>query len=196
MNSGNNIQFSAYHGTNTANKNSILAQGHISPSCREDEWVGSGIYFFVDEKTDAAAIENARKYALYVHHFHQNDIAVVMADAVIPHDSFLNLDTDQSQEVFQAYRDLIIKAYIKKIREGNASREPFFVDGKKLDCAAINKMCEYCNIKAVKNRAYINFVRNKYRNRDGETLGASRIPNCTILCVRDDSVLYNLREAI
>lgn len=59
----------------------------------------------------------------------------------------------------------------------------------RLDCYIINKLCEYFNYNVVVRDAYIKFSKGEL----GFKYPKSSIPNCTIMCVRDNKVIANMK---
>ena len=73
-----------YHGTSQKSKESIIISRKFYLSENENEWAGSGIYFFID-KNDEEEKENARRWAVEIKNINDDEVAIII----------VNLDADQ-----------------------------------------------------------------------------------------------------
>lgn len=73
-----------YHGTSQKSKESIIISRKFYLSENENEWAGSGIYFFID-KNDDEEKENARRWAVEIKNINDDEVAIII----------VNLDADQ-----------------------------------------------------------------------------------------------------
>lgn len=166
------MQENVYHGTSVGRAKKIKQAGRYYHSDGSKEWLGEGAYFFIDRN----AFENACKWIKYKV---QKDItysqgAVLINEMNVEEENLVDLNNPEWQEVFQEYT----KMYIEK-----HEKEGFSISAEalELDCSVLNDMCKELGSKAVKQQRYIKAI--------SDTGARSHIPNCTIISVRDDSIL-------
>lgn len=172
------IEFLGYHGTDHALIDKIDKEGFI-PSTGDEEWLGSGVYFYVngicDNPQDQAkswgilqAWDKESKKCKY------NLYAVIKAVISVDQDNFLDLNTSKGQELF----NYIKRCCIAKLRKNK--RKLNYVDGIIINFAH-DKMPEL-GIEVVKCDMFI-----KLTKEDRVHHFNSRIPNCSICAVYEPS---------
>lgn len=77
-------QISGYHGTTRVNADNIIAEQHFNESNRDNEWLGSGVYFFA-YKWHAEWWTTHKRYS-------GKPTAVLVADLRYTDDQLLDLD--------------------------------------------------------------------------------------------------------
>ncbi|MCD2348487.1 hypothetical protein [Clostridium guangxiense] len=166
-------KFIGYHGTDYNGEKCIIRSRHFNLSNRDDEWLGSGIYFFIDENQNEA-VSNALKWAINFKGF--KFYTVLQCNISIEKNRLIDFNNDETwRSLFHDYRKEVIKDIKSRGIKIQTSKHKF-------DCKIINEICEKFNILAVKQQRYI----SKLENSD---LPMSEVPNCTILCVRDNCLL-------
>lgn len=169
------INFEAYHGTSKKASISIIESRKYIASNNDNEWLGSGVYFFIDYRSDKS-IENSMKWAVNFKRF--GYYAVLKNNIKVHQDKVVNLNDPEWQDIFQSYRDEKQKDYE---RRGITCT----MKVKQFDCLTINDMCEELGIDVVCQQRYIELgERRKDRN-----FISSNIPNCRIMSVRNPEVI-------
>lgn len=163
-----------YHGTSVLNATSITRDGFFC-SEREDDWLGSGAYFFIDggeeikpplEKSCEWAVQRARsakpRYSNY---------AVLEAEI----ETNVHLDFDDLTHMAALGK---IKDVYLDIMRANGKRP---VGNRKIDkCAFCNYVMFEHGVDALIRREYIKTT------EDELTYGFDAdVPNCRIMCLKD-----------
>ncbi|MDY4604007.1 hypothetical protein [Clostridium tertium] len=166
------VKFIGYHGTSNDGEKSILRNRIYKVSNKENEWLGSGIYFFID-KNKETAIKNAYKWAVNYKKF--NFYSVLETTASTNKDKVMDLNNDDWQYLYHKYREERINYTINK----GITIE---TDKIKFDCEVINDICKKFDIDIVYQQRYINL--GSRRN-----VVSSEVPNCKIMCVRRNDII-------
>lgn len=178
-------KFDAYHGTSVSAAFGIRDNGY-KPSVSNAEWLGNGVYFFLDGISDAKkdaecwAIcqswnkdTRCRDYETY---------AVLYSELNVEDEFILDLDDDCSdkRKAFCEFREL----FFDKIREANKHYGEF------ADGCIINEILEnrIMQVKMVKSKMYV-----QLKELDRRFKIKSRIPNCTVCSVNDLNCISNTR---
>lgn len=180
-----NTSLSGYHGTTRKSAESILETSHFFKSDRDNEWAGSGIYFFIDGYTMSSAAENASKYAIKIKHL--RNVVVLKAEINTHELRILDLTNMVDQDHFLKCFEFLWGEAFKRFGDvgANAIRE---YSHHVLECAAINKMCDDMGYDAVIRSDYINFEQTPNHSHP-----YSSIPNCTMFCLRSNAHIINIR---
>lgn len=179
--------YTGYHGTSKSAQQSIICEQHFRASNTAYEWAGTGIYFFIED----SPYDNAKRWAKYVKRIADSDIGVLEAKIRIDPQYLFDVTIPYYQEQFHRFRELY---YDKACKEAAAAgkildREAFKT--MNLDCAAFNEICTSLGFTAVKRSCYIRF-----KNQGSwRCYPPSSVPNCTILCVRDETQIENIKRA-
>lgn len=188
----------AHHGTNKEAKAEILASQHFIESSTDSEWAGTGIYFFIDYTSPSVSRNNAIQWATDIKKFRSREVAIIEAKIECGSNDILDVRQDEAKKLFHQYRAEMLRVAVNAIEKYNAllphgaskkKLDSRYTITKKFDCFVFNKLCEKYGIKAVIRDAYINFISNKY----SFYVVGSDIPNCTLLCVKDDSIIKELK---
>lgn len=179
-----NTSLSVYHGTKRESAKNIIETRHFYKSSRDDEWAGSGIYFFIDGYTRSSAEENAAKYAIKIKNFH--DVVVLKADIDTKELRILDLTNPEDQENFLMCFELLFKEAFKRFGDSGSKKIREYRPHV-LECSAINSMCEKMGYEAVIKSEYINFEQTPNRNHP-----YSSVPNCTMFCLRSETHITDL----
>lgn len=176
------ITYNGYHGTSESAQKSIISEQHFKASCQATEWAGTGIYFFVEN----SPYDNALKWAKYIRRL--NPPAVLKAHINIDSDKLFDVTIPLYQEQFQRFRERYFhKAYIEATRAGKTIDQGV-LERLTLDCTTFNKICDSMNFTAVKRQCYIRFLKNGLWGK----YPSSSVPNCTILCIRDEAQIISI----
>lgn len=177
------VRIDAYHGTASAYKDSILRTKKFCKSSNDNEWAGTGIYYFVDEDEDKL-INKCTRWALNVKKY--KTAAIVKNLIEIDKDCILDLTIDEAQNKFHEYRQFLFNKAKQCAKKTNKTISNTYTNSKKLDCLTINQLCSEYKLAMVKRKAYINFYRPM---EDWEEYPASSIPNTTIISLRDEKCI-------
>lgn len=167
------IRKQGYHGTSNEAAKSIKNTGHYRLSNSEMEWLGKGAYFFIDKNEDKR-MENAIDWATKIRN--NDEYSILKTEVAADNDELMDFaDDEEAQELFHQVKLIFL--------EKAENSELYLKNGKKLDCKVMNEICESANIKVATIKTYINFTK-----RDLNTPN-SLVPNCKIMCVKDNSVI-------
>ena len=196
--SGDRCSLTAHHGTNKEAKAEILASQHFYESSTDSEWAGTGVYFFIDYTSSNVSKNNAIRWATNIKKIPSREVAIIEANIECDNDEIFNVRLDEAKSIFHRYRAETLRIVSNKLDSYNAKLPPgapkkkldsTFSNTKKFDCYVFNELCKKFSIKAVIRDAYINFDFSKY---SFHAIG-SDIPNCIILCVKDESIIKGLK---
>lgn len=178
------ITYNGYHGTSESARRSILKDRRFKASCRESEWAGTGIYFFVEN----SPYDNALKWAKYIRRMYKP--AVLKANISMDSEKLFDVTIPLYQEQFQRFREAYFqKACTEAARAGKAIDQGV-LKILNLDCTTFNKICDSMGFTAVKRQCYIRFCKNGI----WKDYPPSAIPNCTILCIRDETQIISIKS--
>lgn len=166
----------AYHGTSNEGEKGILKSRTFNPSVNDDEWIGKGIYYFINYK----AIENSINWAKNVKNF--KFYSIIESNICVEENKILDLDDPEYRELFHDYREAFLKISGRKnviIKDDDKKKV------KKLDCMIIDKLAQKGNFDAILQSRYIELRKRK----SGKQLIASNVPNCNILCVKNYNII-------
>ncbi|MBQ0207804.1 hypothetical protein J7S50_01190 [Providencia rettgeri] len=166
-----------YHGTSAENESSIVS-GNFNVSANDDEWLGTGAYFFIDGVS--CPKENAEKWAIFRSRggISYKRYSVLSVDLSLS--SPLDLDTDEGANVFCKYRD----ALLEKMKDEGLKPSRKLMEN---DCKVCNVILETTEVDAI--------IRKEYIQLDTLLRGhLSRVPNCRIISVKNpDTSVSNIR---
>lgn len=164
--------FTGYHGTDYEGAQCILKFKNFKYSSKDNEWLGTGIYFFID-KDKNKAIANAHKWTKNYKHFKFYNIlkSVITIDS----DKILDFDNEVLRDLYHEYRH-------KKVEDTKKRGIAIETNKIKFDCQVINDICDALGFLASKQQRYISVLEDKGVPNSG-------IPNCTILCARDNKLI-------
>jgi hypothetical protein len=172
------MSINAFHGTSTEAAVLINAHG-FNESAKRTEWLGRGIYFFVDGVTDPQA--NAREWARAQawdsksKSFKYSHGAVVHAKFLLESDRILDLTDLNGLRRFIDLKERLLSLIIKKFDTDSVRR-------KEQTCYVFNMFVDIFKSHAVKQNLYI-----KPHVERALDLHIN-IPNTTVLCLRKDAV--------
>jgi hypothetical protein len=168
------IVIEAYHGTSFDGATGILREDY-NESSKDDEWLGHGVYFFVEGISDpfANAQEWARAQAFEHGRYKYNRYAVLRSLVTLDEDKLLDIT---SVEALRDFNELKEDLFGKMEREFRLNiGEP-----DNHSCILFNYMVHFAEVHAVKHNLYIKSIRErKLKLR-------LNVPNTTVLCVQKD----------
>lgn len=178
------LSIEAFHGTSLESAKEIEASNYRE-SDRDDEWLGKGIYFFVDGISDpltnaidwaiAQAWDNAEKIYKY------KEFAVLKSTVEVDENRLIDLTSQEGLRNFNSAKLLLLKEIFK----GFASEELKEMSVETHSCKVFNFIVAKFNAHAVKHNLYIN-------NKKGRRMNLkSNVPNTTVLCVRRENFNFN-----
>lgn len=174
--------YEVFHGSDFNNIGSILAES-FRKSEGEDEWLGHGVYFFVEGISDPTenAIEWAKNQAYSKGEFKYKEFAVFKA--VVVCDKVLDVTNTEGLKAFNALRNMIIEKH-DKLFERNRD---FQCD----DRVMWNLVATSLRVDAVKHNLYIKDKTQRVKKIRSNT------PNTTVLCVKSpDSIVKDTIEIV
>ncbi|MCI8478830.1 MAG: hypothetical protein HFE97_10950 [Oscillospiraceae bacterium] len=191
MNTNTVDTYECYHGTSLENAQKIQTEGQFKSSNKDNEWAGTGVYFFIDKpgSKSCAANKNAAKWAkLFKKYPHP---CVMKATVQIEQAQILDFDQEDMRDLFHQCRTRYFQEACRRAQaQGIALKETYLEPGK-LDCAAIDYMCKLFHFHAVIKPVYISCLSDVYRN-GGHRYPKSFTPNCTMLCLKDQNLICDL----
>jgi hypothetical protein len=167
----------AYHGTSEQGAVGILKDGY-NESSKEDEWLGHGVYFFVDGVSDpfANAQEWARAQAYEDGRYKYERYAVLKSEISLDEDKILDITSTEGLKAFNEAKERLFHKIEKNFR--TAFKKP-----DTHNCILFNYMLHFAEVHAVKHNLYIKTIRErKLKLR-------LNVPNTTVLCVRKENLV-------
>lgn len=165
------VALTGYHGTLSSNAYSIIKTQSFFHSVGDDEWLGPGIYFFLD-------FELARRWSEYTRHKEHREseeAVVVKADIFCADDRYLDLDDNKILSQMESEFKEVLKA---------SKLEITFDNPDKRKCAACKYYAEKHNISVI---SFTFYRKIRYKVIGFE----SYIPERQI-CVLDDNAIDNI----
>lgn len=191
---GNKI-INGFHGTNFDNVESIINNGFVMNTSSKD-WLGIGIYFFVDglgdvpqehaaEWAKAVAWDKIKKRNTYVRY------AVIRASIdCSENDVVLDMTTKEDTDLFNRFRKSYLRNEANRNRIRKSNPKPTDKEKRKqwrpanLDTVILRFMQGECGIKICIANMFIKISSEERKNGSGTT---QSFPNCTICAVYDMS---------
>ncbi|MGE6037029.1 hypothetical protein ACQJ1N_02460 [Klebsiella pneumoniae] len=168
------MEFEGFHGTDEKNRSSILCN-NFSVSAKDDEWLGTGAYFFIDgiskPLVDARNWAKVQSYDTEARRKKYHRYAVIKA--IIKVNSVLRLDEQEGQIAYNVFRNFLIE----KMKKDKIKPK---VSAIRNDCEVCNHILENTEFEAIINPEFIKLDVWSRRNRY-----YSRIPTCRIICVKE-----------
>ncbi|WP_052059440.1 hypothetical protein [Pantoea rwandensis] len=176
------MDFVGFHGTDNKNERSILDY-NFNVSAGEDEWLGTGAYFFIegisDPQSDARHWARLQAYDSDIGRNTYHRFSIIKA--MIKVEKVLCLDEKEGQIAFNAYRTFLIeKMKREKVRPK--------VGAIRNDCEVCNHILENTDFEAIINPEYIKLDRwTRTKNY------SSRIPTCRIMSVKEPKLSIDVK---
>lgn len=174
------VTITGYHGTSKESANNILKYKIYIDSNSDSEWLGTGVYFFIDDDKDKA-INNAKKWAINYKKF--SFYSVIETTMLTEEEKIIDLNDPEWQDLYHQYRNARIKEIINRgIR--------FEVDINKFECSIINPFAEKIKATIIIQDRFIKLEEFYYKNKEIR-IPKSNVANCRIACVRDRTIIDN-----
>ncbi|NHB89570.1 hypothetical protein [Photorhabdus tasmaniensis] len=168
-----------YHGTDAENEASILS-GNFKASTKNDEWLGTGAYFFIEgisePENNAICWAKLQSYDKIKKCYRYTQFSVIRANISI--NNPLDLDSLEGKKVFNYFRDEIISI----MKQNNIPETESFRNSLRNDCEICNYIAKSISCDAVIRSEYIKLDLWSRKN-----VYNSRIQNCTIVSIREPS---------
>lgn len=176
--------YTCYHGTNSEAARSILSEHHFRPSESDTEWIGHGIYFFLDDDPDA--YKHAFEWAKHIRKYDTPE--VLEATISVDNEDVLDLRDPAQRKFIESAR---MKIFREAQSRAKTKEKEIVFNKQKLDCFAVNYFCENTAspLRVVIADVYINFYKSPSMKYP-----ASQYPNCTILCLRDETLIKTIEN--
>ncbi|MGT3338122.1 hypothetical protein ACVSUB_13830 [Yersinia enterocolitica] len=165
----NSNHWVGYHGTSLSSACQILSTGFRNSS-GEGEWLGHGVYFFIEGHTDpfVKAIAWAKRRSILIsNRRHSSKYAVLETKIVTT--AHLDLDDREDIEIFEKVRE---KCYERMESE----RFDVYAPAINNDCFLGNFVMDNLGLDALVRKEAIITGSSEFR---------TRIPNCRIMCLRN-----------
>lgn len=165
-----NIQFCGFHGSDLNCVNSIISE-NFRPSENDDDWLGHGVYFFIDGISDPKenAIEWAKNQAFKGRgEFLYDKYAVLKADIECTH--VLDTTNVEGLKAFNIMRKSVIQKH-----------DQTFIPNRNIrydDRIMWNLVAQMMELDAVIHNLYIKDKVQRIKKI------SSNVPNSTVLCVK------------
>lgn len=177
------MEIVGFHGTDSKNQKSIL-ENNFSVSAKDDEWLGTGAYFFIDgisdPESDAVQWAKLHSYDKETRRNRYNRFIVVRASIKVT--NVLRLDEQEGQIAYNHFRTYLIE----KMRRNRIQPK---VGAIRNDCEVCNYILENTDFEAIINPEYIKLDKwsriQKY---------SSRIPTCRIISVREPNACIDVND--
>lgn len=181
------ITYTGYHGTSKSAMQSIIREQHLRASQKAYEWAGTGVYFFIED----SPYDNAKKWAKYFKKIPDLNIGILEAKIKIDSQNLFDVTLSEYQEQFHRFREAYYSKAYKEAKAAGKTLDNETFKTMNLDCTVFNEICTSLGFTAVKRLCYIRFRNQK----DWIYYSPSSIPNCTILCVRDETQIKKIKCA-
>lgn len=173
----------AYHGTSKEFGEEIKNGGSYKLSLGEFEWLGCGVYFFVDSIYSKSPIEDARSWARLQAYDKQTkrytyNRYTVIKNSIEGQVKLWDLSSQIGAEIFISIKEQALAQFYKA---GKRLKGPP-IDGYVIEFA--QKKIRIFNFNVVKNDIFIKLTKEE-RIWDIRSLQ----PNCTVLAVRDTALI-------
>jgi len=179
------ITYTGYHGTSKSARQSIICEQHFRASQKAYEWAGTGVYFFIED----LPYDNAKKWAKYFKKIPDLNIGILEAKIKIDSQNLFDVTLSMYQEQFHRFREAYYSKACKEAKLAGKTLDDNTIKTMNLDCTTFNRICTALGFTAVKRQCYIRFL-NRGPWKD---YPLSSIPNCTILCIRDESQIISIK---
>ncbi|MEI9692543.1 hypothetical protein V5074_05265 [Atlantibacter hermannii] len=176
------MEFEGFHGTDFNKKQSILER-NFSVSASEDEWLGTGAYFFIegisDPQLDARYWAKLQAYDKETKSNRYDKYAVIKA--IIKVENVLRLDQQEGLIAYNRFRTYLLeKMKAERIRPK--------IGAIRNDCEVCNHILQNSDFEAIVNFEYIKLDEwsrvKKY---------SSRIPTCKIMSVKEPKTSIDVK---
>jgi uncharacterized protein MJ0359 len=168
----NEITIKGYHGTNSNNCRNIL-NSNYRISKGDKEWLGDGVYFFIEGISSESPKELAKKWVIAESSKRKHkDYAVIESEIKVNEEKLLDLTTKEGLEVFIYYYELFLEEIKKEIDKGKPGLK--FYDGFLIN---LMRKKDVLPIEVVKGNFYIKFEEERKNEINFRT------SNCTICAV-------------
>lgn len=181
--------YTLFHGTSQKNKTAILSSLKYRPSDSDHEWAGTGVYYFWDCQDEKLSYKNAYKWAKYIKCI--DDPAIICNTVIVDdNENVLDLRDPAIQMKFHQFREKLFTDALRRADRQGKMLAGEYTNSERMDCLTINTMADKTDIDLVIKSVYINFTKYKY----SYNYSHSEIPNCTIVCLRNQDLIKEWRE--
>lgn len=176
-------EYVAYHGTNSANVESIKKEG-FNQSSSHNEWLGCGVYFFIGGSF--CPISNAREWAKSEAWDKENKGYIYTNYSIlkvcVSGERVLDLRAEADLKIFDKIRQHILDRYEKQKSSFKIKPTP--------DTFLCDSISKSMKLDILINNFYI-----KSKNQRIKKIN-SRFPNSTVLCAKETAIisLYDIKE--
>lgn len=178
------LSIEAFHGTSLQAAEEIQETSYRE-SDSNAEWLGRGVYFFVDGVSDplADAIEWAKAQAwnTKTQSVDYEEFAVLKSVVEIDEGRLIDLTTDHGIRNF----NILKSRFLHRIYGGRTKKELIAMSSAEHNCELFNYMAATVRSHAIKHNLYIKNVAERKLHLK------LNVPNSTVLCVRKANFKFN-----
>jgi hypothetical protein len=173
------LSIEAFHGTSLQSAKEIQESSY-NESNKDNEWLGRGIYFFVDGISDP--LTNASDWAIAeAKKKKYEEFAVLKSNVELEENRLIDLTSQEGLKNFNTVKAKLID----RIFNGFSSADLRKMRSGEHNCAMFNYIASTLKTHAVKHNLYI-------KNKNERNLGLNlNVPNTTVLCVRRENFKFN-----
>lgn len=167
-----------HHGTDRVSGHEIIKQDSQFEISRMDKrrelWLGDGVYFFLNNEKMALEWCKAESYKKK-----NKEYAIIVSRIKARVTEIFDLDSPDGYELFHGHRDIVLE----RLGKANFSISTPTPDTR--DGSLINELCTLFPFKVVKLTCFVARVKERIMKL------YSRIPNCTMISVRDQECILD-----
>jgi uncharacterized protein MJ0359 len=169
----NEITIKGYHGTNSNNCRNIL-NSNYRKSKGDKEWLGDGVYFFIEGISSESPRELAKKWVIAESSKRKHkDYAVIESEIKVNEEKFLDLTTKEGVKILFYFAEQFIEEIKKEIAKGQKGLK--FLDGFLINLMRGENVLPPTDV--IKGNFYIKFEQERKNKINFRT------NNCTICAV-------------
>lgn len=162
-----------------------IASNNFVTSTGEEDWLGTGVYFFIDGISSGLA--SAQEWALNTHKNMEKICCVIEATVEVPNDLVFDLTSMSGLSEYNAIRNIVVDENYHFL----AARRDLTIKKRRdirLDDKIItNKVMEKVNKKLLIHNVYIK------NQKQRQLILESSYPNSTVVCLNDLSLITEVR---
>ena len=184
------VEIEGYHGTSSENSKIIIDNNSFKPSIGDEEWLGDGVYFFVEGIPEKLDVE-AKKWAISRawdndrKKYNYTSYSVIRSELKVEDEFYLDLTTVEGLKIFRYIRNGIIQKMTESKKYIHDPSGPYYKDGH-----FINEGRKHMGIKmdVIKNHCYIKFEKEKIFKINQRTANTTIAAVNNLDCITDSTI--------